>query len=146
MSHLHTPSDDRIFVFGSNMHGMHGGGAARYALTLLQAEWGVHEGITGRTYALPTCDVPGVPLSLLQVSFYVKRFMAHASGHPEIRFFVSEIGCGLAGFNERDVIPLFRGAPTNCDLPPGWRDGPVCDARLCRNIGTRHWDDGHEMG
>lgn len=145
--HAHTEDDTRIFVFGSNLQGIHGGGAAWYARNKLGAELGVAEGRTGRTYALPTCSVPGVPLSLPQVEHWVNEFLKHANemltAEPATRFFVSPVGCGIAGFDENDIIPMFRNAPENCDLPPGWRDGPVCNAR-CRDIGTRHWE--HSMG
>ena len=117
----HVPSDSRIFVFGSNLRGQHAGGAARYAREQLGAEWSVGRGRTGRCYALPTCRAPGVPLSLDDVAVEARLFKAHALLHPQDRFYVTAVGCGIAGFSEEDVAPLFAGAPGNCDLPDGWR-------------------------
>jgi len=120
MAHIHTPSDPRIFVFGSNLLGIHGAGAARYAHEDLGAQWRVGEGLTGRAYALPTCLQPGMPLSL-RLSEHVERFLMFAKNNTEMRFFVSEVGCGLAGFSAKEVAPMFTSAPDNCDLPVGWR-------------------------
>ena len=117
----HTPSDPRVFVFGSNIRGIHGGGAAAYAARQLGAEHGIGEGRTGRTYALPTCAAPGVPLSIERVAEHVARFLEHARAFPAITFYVSEVGCGIAGFTAEQIAPLFATAPPNCDMPPGWR-------------------------
>ena len=119
--HLHTIHDPRIFVFGSNVRGIHGAGAAAYARTHLGAENGVGEGPTGRCYALPTCSMPGVTLSLSDVRAAVDRFMQYAEDEYPTRFFVSAVGCGLAGFTETQIAPMFAYAPVNCDVPPGWR-------------------------
>jgi hypothetical protein len=119
--HVHKRGDSRIFVFGSNRLGIHGGGAARYAHESLGAVWGVGEGLTGRTYALPTCIRPGEPLTIEAVAIHVGKFLHHAAAHPDARFFVSAVGCGIAGFSEDEIAPLFADAPSNCDLPPGWR-------------------------
>jgi hypothetical protein len=121
-AHVHTASDPRVFVFGSNRLGIHGAGAARYATVELGAQRGVGEGPTGRTYALPTCLAPGTPLTLREMTNHVERFLEHARVHSNTRFFVSAVGCGIAGFSENEIAPLFARAPENCDLPPGWRD------------------------
>lgn len=120
-SHVHKPDDSRIFVFGSNLLGIHGGGAAWYAKNKLGAVMGVAEGLTGDTYALPTCYRPGEPVTLEELRVYVDNFLNFASDNDDLQFFVSAVGCGIAGFNEDDVAPLFKNAPVNCDLPPGWR-------------------------
>jgi hypothetical protein len=124
--HIHTPADKRVFVFGSNRLGIHGAGAARYAHDELGFPWGMGEGITERAYALPTCSSPGMPLTLPEVRRAVRSFLAMASlidalDASGIRFFVSEVGCGFAGFTPDQIKPLFADAPRNCDLPPGWR-------------------------
>lgn len=121
MSHVHTPKDSRIFVFGSNMMGIHGAGAARYAFEQLGAQFGVGEGPTGRAYALPTCVAPGLPLKLEDIRAAVGRFLDFAR-RDKAQFFVSEVGCGIAGFKAEEIAPLFVGAPDNIDLPPGWRE------------------------
>lgn len=119
--HIHTKNDDRIFVFGSNLKGIHGAGAAKYARHDLGAQLGVGEGLTGMCYALPTCSEPGVPLTLNEVKKHVDKFISVASEHSDKTFFVSAVGCGIAGFYESEIAPLFKDAPSNCDLPPGWR-------------------------
>lgn len=121
MNHNHTPDDPRIFVFGSNLLGIHGAGAARYAHEKLGAIWGVAFGWMGRSFAIPTCQVPGISLPLDDIARFVKDFLYSSRSNPEKRFFVSAIGCGLAGFSEKEIAPLFANAPENCDLPPGWR-------------------------
>ena len=127
-THIHKKGDPRIFVFGSNRQGIHLGGAAAYASRDLRAQEGVGEGLSGGSYALPTCSVPGVPLSLDQVRVHVQRFMSFAVANLHLRFFVSALGTGIAGFSEEDMAVLFDGCPGNCDLPPGWREVQALDA------------------
>lgn len=117
-----APEPGQVFVFGSNLSGIHGGGAARAAHQLYGAEWGVAQGCTGRCYAIPTvkAQIAG-PLSLDAISMYVEKFLFHANTHPEDRFFVTRIGCGLAGHKDEDIAPMFRDAPLNCSLPEPWR-------------------------
>lgn len=123
MTHLHTPDDARVFVFGSNLAGIHGAGAAQYAHRELGAEWGRGLGMTrnGRAFALPTKDHRIQTLPLEVVARHVRDFTYLATVLSHLRFFVSEVGCGLAGFRAEQIAPLFRDAPQNCDLPPGWR-------------------------
>ena len=99
---ISTLAPGEIFVFGSNMEGMHGGGAARYANKNFGAEWGVGEGLTGRTYALPTMEGKA---SMKQA---VEHFTSCAKEHPELTFLVTAIGCGIAGYSPIDVAPLFE--------------------------------------
>lgn len=110
-----------VFVFGSNEAGMHGGGAARHALERFGAEYGVAHGLQGRSYAIPTCDRKIKPLKLGMVELYVQRFLAFARDHDELEFLVTKVGCGIAGFTEAEIAPLFKDAPDNCLLPEGWR-------------------------
>ena len=97
--------ENEIFVFGSNLQGMHGGGAARIAYKSFGAEWGVGVGMTGHTYAIPTMQ-GGVET----IVPYVNDFIAFAKEHPELRFLVTRIGCGIAGFDDVDIAPLFAAA------------------------------------
>jgi len=97
--------DNEIFVFGSNIRGMHGGGAARIANMKFGAEWGVGEGITGKCYALPTME-GGVDY----VAGKVQNFIKCASEHPEFKFYVTRIGCGIAGFTDEEIASLFQTA------------------------------------
>lgn len=113
-----------VFVFGSNLAGAHGGGAALYAKKL-GAELGVGEGWTSlSTYAIPTKDYEIQTLPLTIVAQAVRRFLGvareHQKQYPGDQFFVTRIGCGLAGFRDSDIAPLFQGAPSNCILPVGW--------------------------
>ena len=116
------PAAGQVFVFGSNMSGYHGGGAARAAHQLYGAEWGVAEGRTGRSYAIPTvkAQIAG-PLGLDAIRLAVSSFLHHAATHPEDSFLVTRVGCGLAGHMDEDIAPMFRDAPLNCSLPQPWR-------------------------
>lgn len=109
-----------IFVFGSNLAGRHGKGSAFHAAKHYGAEYGVGEGPTGRAYAIPTKDAGLCVLPLKDIRRYVGRFRIYAREHPELHFTVVEIGCGLAGYSESDILPMFRGFPDNCTLPEGW--------------------------
>lgn len=117
----HTPDNPDVFVFGSNELGIHGAGAARYARIQLGAKQRVGLAKNERSYALPTCSEPGIPLSLAQVGVYVGLFIVCAKARPDLRFYVSPVGCGLAGYTEDEIAPLFKDAPENCELPEGWR-------------------------
>lgn len=125
-----APLDGAVFVFGSNLSGYHGGGAARAAHKLYGAEWGVAEGHTGRCYAIPTVQhgIAG-PLSLAEISGGVERFIAYAEANPELSFFVTRIGCGLAGHRDADIAPMFAVAPINCSLPDTWAPYTQGDAK-----------------
>lgn len=99
---------NQVFVFGSNLAGRHGAGAALQAYQKFGAEWGVGEGLTGRCYALPTKDrqIESLPLSEIQVA--VGTFAHAAMENPDKEFLVTKIGCGLAGFTVEEIAPLFR--------------------------------------
>lgn len=102
---ISTLSDDEVFVFGSNLAGMHGGGAARFAFANFGAVWGQGTGLQGRSYAIPTMQ-GGVET----IRPYVDEFIDFARKHPELKFLVTEIGCGIAGFSPSDIAPLFAEA------------------------------------
>lgn len=116
-----VPGPGRIFVFGSNLAGIHGAGAAKTAYMQYGAIWGRGEGLAGNSYAIPTKNGMLNTLSLNEVNTYVDRFMDFADERPDLVFFVTRIGCGLAGFSDYDIAPMFDTAPTNCELPTGWR-------------------------
>jgi hypothetical protein len=111
---------DQIFVFGSNLAGSHGGGAAYAAYKEHGAEMGVAEGPTGRSYAIPTVDASIVPLPLTDIHQAVARFLAYARAHPDSNFSVTRIGCGIAGYTDAEIGPMFNGATPNIELPDGW--------------------------
>lgn len=104
---------DEVFVFGSNLQGFHAGGAAKLAMQW-GAVWGKGVGIQGQTYAIPTMqgDVDSIQP-------YVNEFISFAKQHPNKRFLVTEIGCGIAGFSGGQIAPLFKKAMTvdNIYLP-----------------------------
>jgi hypothetical protein len=110
-----------IFVFGSNEAGIHGGGAARHAYEYHNAKMGVGVGLTGTSYAIPTKNEQMISLSLSRIAEYVRSFIDYARAHPETVFDVTRIGCGLAGYKDAQIAPMFAGAPDNCHLPHGWR-------------------------
>ncbi len=111
----------RIFVFGSNRRGVHGAGSALHAAKFHGAIYLQGEGLQGQSYAIPTKSTPYIPLLLPHVKLGVDRFIRFANDHPELTFEVTKIGCGLAGFQESLIRPLFKSAPKNCMLPEGWR-------------------------
>lgn len=103
---------NEIFVFGSNLAGAHGGGAARVALNKFGAVWGQGVGLQGQSYAIPTMH-GGVE----RIQPYVDEFIIFAEEHPEMNFLVTRIGCGIAGFTDAEIAPLFARAK---DLPNMW--------------------------
>ena len=96
---------DEVFVFGSNLAGMHGGGAAYVAFKKFGAVMGCGVGLRGKSYAIPTMQ-GGVET----IKPYVDEFISFAREHPELFFYVTRIGCGIAGFRDRDIAPLFTEA------------------------------------
>ena len=101
--------ENEIFVFGSNLAGAHGGGAARIALQRFGAIWGQGVGLQGHSYAIPTMQGGGATIRP-----YVDEFCRFALQHKELRFLVTRIGCGIAGFTPEEIAPLFACA---ADLP-----------------------------
>lgn len=106
-----------VFVFGSNLTGQHHGGAARMAHRQFGAEWGVGVGPTGRCYAIPTMHG-----GIKDIKPYVESFIEYVKSHPNNRFLVTRIGCGIAGFKDEEMAPLFqklKDTPNVC-LPKEW--------------------------
>lgn len=110
-----------IFVFGSNLAGRHGKGAALFARNHYGAVYGVGVGRTGDSYAIPTKDESLRTLPPVVISEYVRQFIAYAVEHQSLEFEVTRVGCGLAGYRDEEIAPMFAGAPPNCHLPDGWR-------------------------
>lgn len=110
-----------IFVFGSNLAGRHGAGAALIARKDWGAAIGIGIGRTGNAYAIPTKDRNIRTIPLKKIEPYIKEFITYAKDHPELTFLVTKVGCGLAGYLESDIYPMFQNAPVNCVLPVGWR-------------------------
>lgn len=95
--------ENEIFVFGSNLQGMHSGGAARIAYEKFGAIWGQGVGLQGQSYGIPTMH-GGVDA----IKPYVDEFIEFAKSHPEMTFLVTRIGCGIAGFRDEEIAPLFQ--------------------------------------
>lgn len=108
---LYTPGSitklfsHEIFVFGSNLAGMHGGGAASFAMHSFGAIWGKGTGMQGQSYAIPTMH-GGVN----EIRPYVDEFISFASNHTDFVFYVTRVGCGIAGFTDEQMAPLFAKA------------------------------------
>ncbi len=96
---------DEVFVFGSNLAGMHGGGAAYVAFKKFGAIMGCGVGLQGQSYAIPTMQ-GGVET----IKPYVDEFITFVADHPELFFYVTRIGCGIAGFRDKEIAPLFAKA------------------------------------
>lgn len=111
-----------IFVFGSNLAGRHGAGAARSARLHHGAIYGQGVGRQGNSYAIPTKDASLHTLPIDHIRPHVDIFINYARSNPNLTFQVTRIGCGLAGYHDRDIAPLFFGAPENCHLPSKWEE------------------------
>lgn len=109
------------FVFGSNLAGRHGKGAALTARQKWGAQYGIGVGRTGCCYAIPTKDHHLNTLPLSKIERYVEEFISYAVQRPELTFLVTPVGCGLAGYTHEQIKPLFKSAPSNCILPPQWK-------------------------
>ncbi|SEV82830.1 MULTISPECIES: hypothetical protein [unclassified Prevotella] len=108
---------NEIFVFGSNLEGAHGGGAALMAYRKFGAVWGQGVGLQGQSYGIPTMQG-----SVETIRPYVDEFIDFARQHPELTFLVTRVGCGIAGFLDEEIAPLFAEAHKveNIVLPLGW--------------------------
>lgn len=113
-------SKQKIFVFGSNLAGRHGKGAALYARQHYGARYGDGIGRTGNAYAIPTKDASLRTLPLESIRNCVEGFLTYARANPELDFLVTAIGTGLAGYPHERIAPMFRDAPPNCELPEEW--------------------------
>ncbi|HKX42701.1 MAG TPA: hypothetical protein VJO99_16210 [Burkholderiaceae bacterium] len=111
----------RIFVFGSNLAGRHGKGAALDARLNYGAISGRGEGLQGASYAIPTKDHALRPLPLEAIERHVRRFLLFAEQHPELVFEVTPIGCGLAGYKPEQIAPMFKLISNNVLLPPAFQ-------------------------
>jgi hypothetical protein len=110
-----------VFVFGSNLDGRHGRGAAQYAHQHQGAVWGQGIGHYGNSYALPTKGHHLAPMTLDTIFNYVALFLSYAAAHPELTFNVTRIGCGLAGHKDEEMAPMFRTNLENCYFPTEWK-------------------------
>ena len=112
--------EDWIWVFGSNLGGIHGAGAALVARKQYGAQFGKGKGMTGQSYAIPTKDEYLCSLRLETVRQHVQDFVDYTKANPDKRFWVTAVGCGLAGFHEDEIAPMFEGCGSNCSFPHTW--------------------------
>lgn len=106
-----------VFVFGSNLAGRHGKGAALFALKNYGAKYGQGEGRQGNSYGIPTKDENIKTLDLSVIAQHVAKFLEYAKQHESEIFQVTAIGCGLAGYSPKQIAHMFKDAPPNCELP-----------------------------
>lgn len=111
------------FVFGSNLAGRHGAGSARAAMLHYGAALGVYYGPTGNSFAIPTVDtaIEKLPIEIIQM--YIKQLIQYALEHHGEVFFVTRLGCGIAGFTDEQIAGLFNNGHNyhNFDFPIEWR-------------------------
>ena len=126
MKHWHVdgtlPENGEIFVFGSNRAGRHGKGAALMAKQKYGAVPGRGWGRMFGSYAIPTKDVALRSLFLPSIQEGVQTFVTYAKEHPELKFFLTRVGCGLAGYTDSEIAPMFKDAPDNCSFPDRWKE------------------------
>lgn len=108
-----------IFVFGSNLGGFHGASAAKYAMLHHHAVYGIGKGIQGGSYAIPTKNKKIRTLPLIEIKKHVDDFLQYVDEHPQIHFFVTAVGTGLAGYKHSEIAPMFKGAK-RCWFPKSW--------------------------
>jgi hypothetical protein len=121
------PTNKEIFVFGSNLAGIHGAGAAKVAHQKFGALWGFGgganitvESILNGSYAIPTKDFSINTLPLDEIKGYIDAFVVFTQMYPEYGYFVTRVGCGLAGYKDKQIAPMFKGA-MNCSFAEEWR-------------------------
>lgn len=136
---IDTLEANEVFVFGSNLQGMHGGGAARVAYSKFGAIWGNGVGLQGQSYAIPTMH-GGVDV----IAPYVEEFIAFARQHRELVFLVTRIGCGIAGFTDEEMAPLFKDTfnDDNIILPKSFYDIIISQKEQVRPLILISNDDG----
>ena len=117
-----VPKDNSIFVFGSNLAGRHGKGAAKIAKDKFGAIYGIGQGLTGKSYAIPTKDKVLKSLSIKEINENILEFVSFVKKNSHLKFFITAVGCGLAGYKDEDIAPLFRilKENKNCSFPDRW--------------------------
>ena len=112
---------DMIFVFGSNLSGIHGAGAAAYARRNKGAIFGQGIGLQNQSYALPPTGkhISFMPLSEIEV--HIDAFKDFAMNNPHLDFQVTQVACGRAGFTKEQIAPLFKNSPSNCYFDMEWQ-------------------------
>ena len=120
--------EHQVFVFGSNLAGLHRGGAARTAKDYFGAMQGVGRGWSGQSFAIPTLNEHFQPMPLSQIQHYIDDFKIYTKNHPKFTYFVTSVGCGGAGYQAKDIAPLFDGISDNVILPISFKKFLELDA------------------
>lgn len=129
------PEDDSVFVFGSNLAGRHGAGAALAAWERSGAIPGKGDGLQGQSYAVPVKDSQLCVLGLDVIHAHVIWLSALAYRQPELQFFITRVGCGLAGYRDEDIAPMFRLMPSSrCNFPEAWRPWIKAESDPIRHV------------
>lgn len=108
----------KVFVFASNLAGIHGAGSAKEAYINRGAVWGCGIGHHGNSYAIPTKDEFLDTMPLYRIKIHVDNFLSYARDNSAYTFDIVAIGCGLAKYSPEQIAPMFKDAPDNCTLPP----------------------------
>jgi len=122
--------ENEVIVIGTNEAGIHGAGAAYQAHKEFGAKSGMGFGYYGQTFAIPTKDWKVKTLPLTEIKFYVKRFIAFAKSQPQLKFLVTPIGTGLAGYSVEDIAPMFRMA--------AWVENIILPKEFVEYLGERY--------
>ena len=112
--------DNEVFVFGSNKAGQHDGGAAKVAYDKFGAIYGIGHGLVGQSYAFPTLGKNLEKLDELDLKHAVTIFKYTVMRLPAVTFYLTKVGCGIAGYPEEDMKKLFINTPPNVIKPEGW--------------------------
>lgn len=114
-------TEDTVFVFGSNLAGTHAGGAAKTAYLHFGAMKGVGRGWSGQSYAIPTMNEHLQQMPLSQIQHYIEDFKIYTKNHPKIKYFITSLGCGVAGYKVEEIAPMFKGISKNVIFPINFR-------------------------
>ena len=114
-------AEDTVFVFGSNMAGDHASGAARTAQQFFGALKGVGRGWSGQSFAIPTMNEHLQQMPLSQIQHYIDDFKIYTKNHPKTKYFITSVGCGIAGYQTEEIAPMFKGISHNVILPQSFR-------------------------
>lgn len=119
----HPTRPNSVFVFGSNLAGMHGAGSARAALDHYGAALGVYYGLSGRAFAIPTVDSAIEKLPIEVIEMYIVKLIQYSLEHPDTVFFITRLGCGIAGFADWMIAQIFNNGQNyhNFDFPEEWK-------------------------
>jgi hypothetical protein len=116
-----VPPNTYIFVFGSNLRGRHGLGGALLAAQSFGAQEGVGVGLLNNAYAIPTKDRFIQTLTLDEIVSHVRDFARFTFARADLKFFVTRVGCGLAGYSNQNIAPMFADCHNNCSFPEPWK-------------------------